>query len=689
MAELDLRYIPISYMQEYFVDKGTGDPLAAGVVTFYEDNNRTTLKPIYKLTGTPGNYTYTPIPNPNTLSSIGTIQDGSGNDVVAYFFPYDAAGNIDLYYVKIENSGAVSQFTREGQPNTATASDKESDLVNFVSNGQFLLHNNLFETGSNEEFEITSDNTIIAPGNWIYRRSPASTAKDYVEFARIGSAVITPASNPRYELHAYSILANPSDTYKGIRLRFPDVNKFSDSSGTVEFTFSFSMQNDVAIPIRLIKNFGTGGDPEEPTLFATIPISGQYEHRNVKVTFTSNVGKIIGDNNDDYIELDFQVPTATTYDIKLDNVGLIEGDKTLSTIPDTSNGQFLYRALAGSIPTPDPDGMDIGLPIRMGLNGFEFDDTEIGLIKGAATFPLSPYLLGCRGEYYRTRDRNAITGIPYRRLYEKWLAPAFYGFEPGMSIHGQTGEYLISGTIAVAEFSLEIHSGTITAPVDGTPATGFTFTSISATEYKVTVTKTGATLTAGANFIFEDRLNRKYVLWYTVDGVGSKPVVGGTHDYIPVAIVATDTADDISKKTQTAINAEYLFLPDIRGYFLRGWADGSSIDPDRATRSGWFGTTGGDKVGTFQASEYMAHDHPNSAITTTTIKGSDQDGDVLTPIGSIFGEDDTGKPYYTGTTGEGLMRSDVASSTTTVTIDDSGGLETRSVNNAVYWATRY
>ena len=35
-------------LQEYFVDKDTGFPLAAGQVFFYEDTNRSVLKNIYQ-----------------------------------------------------------------------------------------------------------------------------------------------------------------------------------------------------------------------------------------------------------------------------------------------------------------------------------------------------------------------------------------------------------------------------------------------------------------------------------------------------------------------------------------------------------------------------------------------------------------------------------------------------------------
>ncbi|TRZ64020.1 MAG: tail fiber protein [Spirochaetia bacterium] len=57
-------------------------------------------------------------------------------------------------------------------------------------------------------------------------------------------------------------------------------------------------------------------------------------------------------------------------------------------------------------------------------------------------------------------------------------------------------------------------------------------------------------------------------------------------------------------------------LPDYRGYFLRGWANGSTVDPDRASRTNRGDGTTGDNVGTKQMDEFKAHTHGSAAATT-------------------------------------------------------------------------
>lgn len=138
---LNSNYITVDGLEAYFIDKSTGQPLAGGIVNFYEDNNRTVGKLVYQLTGSPPNYTYTALPNPLILSNTGTFQDASGNNIAVYFFPYDINGNLQLYYVTVTDVLGTQQFTREGWPFSAitTSSSSATGLfTNQITNPQFV-----------------------------------------------------------------------------------------------------------------------------------------------------------------------------------------------------------------------------------------------------------------------------------------------------------------------------------------------------------------------------------------------------------------------------------------------------------------------------------------------------------------------------------------------------------------------
>ena len=118
---VDARYIPIDLAEMVFLDKDSGAPLSGGIFTTYRDNQPQTLKPMYQITGTSPNYTFTQLTDPLILSSIGTFVDSMGMPIIPYYLPWLVVNNVitdtpDFYYVVVQNSGGVNQFTRYNMP---------------------------------------------------------------------------------------------------------------------------------------------------------------------------------------------------------------------------------------------------------------------------------------------------------------------------------------------------------------------------------------------------------------------------------------------------------------------------------------------------------------------------------------------------------------------------------------------
>lgn len=140
---LDPRYTTATDLSQYLVDKTSGEPLAGGIVSFWQDNSRTTPKLVYELTGAPPNYTYTALPNPLILSNNGSFQDNSGNNIAIYYFPYDSQlpdANVQLYYISVTDADGSEQFTREAWPNISTNESEsltQTNLTNGLINPQF------------------------------------------------------------------------------------------------------------------------------------------------------------------------------------------------------------------------------------------------------------------------------------------------------------------------------------------------------------------------------------------------------------------------------------------------------------------------------------------------------------------------------------------------------------------------
>ena len=85
---LDPQYIVGINLGEVFIDRDTGEPLANGTIEFWTDNDRMIAKDVYQLTGDHPNYSYTALPNPITLSAVGTIVNSSDDNVAIYYNPY-------------------------------------------------------------------------------------------------------------------------------------------------------------------------------------------------------------------------------------------------------------------------------------------------------------------------------------------------------------------------------------------------------------------------------------------------------------------------------------------------------------------------------------------------------------------------------------------------------------------------
>ncbi len=117
-------------------------------------------------------------------------------------------------------------------------------------------------------------------------------------------------------------------------------------------------------------------------------------------------------------------------------------------------------------------------------------------------------------------------------------------------------------------------------------------------------------------------------------------------------------------------------LPDYRGEFLRGWADGSLNDPDRNSRTNRGDGTTGDNVGTKQGSQNLIHDH-------LTDEGS---GHRHTDIGRRRGDSD-GNDTPSSTTWDSSHFTGF--STTGLTVEFSGGSEARPRNVYVNYCIRF
>lgn len=573
---LDSHFVLAPSLQMYFVDKDTGLPLSNGKVYFYIDNTAV-LKPVYEISGTPPDFTYTPLPNPVTLSSVGTFQDGSGNDVLPYYFPFDGTteepGDIELYTVKVYDENAVLQFTRTGWPNYSAANvTADQDITNFVPNGQFLVHNNPASSGNLNGTQVVSQLNYgapvgnlevyqIAPGGWTYERNQGSVATDSVTFNAYQS-VTSPTGNPKFAVRIST--SGGSDSVKDLCLKFRGVNTFA---GNLPFNLYFeggsTSGGTVTLQCIIRKYFGVGGSATTESIqdsTIVLPIS-TISSFNVTLNFGLNTNKTVGTGGDDFVQVLLRLPPTSTQTVLLTDFAITLNDEILESFPAQTENQQVGAATAGALNFPSPDGTNLFLPVVLTPTGFGYDTAQIGNIVPAGNLSnfssgicTNGNLLLANGAGYVNSQFSSL-GIPYSRLGAYYLAGGSgnvpqYGTGPNFA----TG-YIVAGGTTKILFTLN-KTGSQTAPANGAVSPGFTFTSLSS----------GAT-----DFTFTSFSNGSATIVMTDKAVGvHNAVYTAVATDIPGATVATiiDAATEHTIYTATFPVAASFANPGNPGYVL-------------------------------------------------------------------------------------------------------------------------
>lgn len=308
---IDSHYIPAFSIEDVLLDKDTGAPLSGGLVYFEHDNQRGVLKPVYQITGTSPNYTYTQLPNPMTLSSIGTFEDALGNPVIPYFYPYDANLDPDYYYVRVTSSADVPQFDREAVPYISTNDPGEvlSVITNELSNPQFAEVN--FDTSTSNyvfNFSAVTDQVInIAPG-WDFIVSCPSSGTLTV-------SQLTPAGSLNLPTNPSTLLQIASTGLSKLQLRqrlYGSPNLWG--SGYIAGTFVAKTYSGTPAVLTMYYSQSGGAVIDQEIVTAELDSSGVY------AAYPGSSGYIPSSSNPDtfpdaYVDIYFEIPLSIQIDL--------------------------------------------------------------------------------------------------------------------------------------------------------------------------------------------------------------------------------------------------------------------------------------------------------------------------------------------------------------------------------------
>jgi hypothetical protein len=378
-------------LQDYFVDKTTGTPLAAGIVTCYQDNSRTTLKNWYYQTGSPGSYTYTQLPNPLTLSAVGTISDANGVDTIPFFYPYDENDDstVQTYYITVDSSTGTRQFTRQNFPfvSQEAVNNNVPTLDNVITNNVFY-HN----IGSLNLTNVT--NTVLAPSqhdgymasnlNDIRFVKSVNGATDTVTFTSFGlnNDPLVDDITPEYYLNLQCSATQAGETRKSVLIPISFHIKTLES---VNATVTIQGQNvagstSSTITLNIYQFTGTGAlSPSVTTVVDTIQLTNSWQKYSKNFTFPSSQGLTLSSAGDDAFFLEIGYPLSSTFDINIAKPSIYLSDEVPTNDFDT------YDEIDTVINSPRTGD------IRTSLNSFQpfgwilMNDGTVGNASSGAT----------------------------------------------------------------------------------------------------------------------------------------------------------------------------------------------------------------------------------------------------------------------------------------------------------------
>lgn len=309
-------------LQDSFVDKD-GTPMAAGVITCYRDNSRTTLKNWYyqssNFADSSGNYTFSALPNPLTLSAAGTICDINGVDTIPFFYPYDESDQTQPqpYYITIVNHDQTNQITRPNfpyNPNEVTP-DQEGSVDNYIINNGFWRNAGTVNLNTVTQMIVCPsqhDGFRFPDIQFIKNNTSGQDTLTFTKFPLGSDPILVGDITPEYYINHTCSNSPSAETQKCYQ--FP-ISLHVNTLNAIAYTVTIQAQNiggtatgENVIGLYILQDTGSGTSVPAPFLISNITVNTAWTKYEFTATFPNTAGLTLSGGANDALYLQVQMP---------------------------------------------------------------------------------------------------------------------------------------------------------------------------------------------------------------------------------------------------------------------------------------------------------------------------------------------------------------------------------------------
>ncbi len=440
-------YLLAASIDQTFTDT-QGQPLVAGTVSFFIDTQRTTPKAVFKQKGSPGAYTYVR----QDFNGVVTLDAGGKIEGALYYYPYDADGNLELYYVIVKDSVGQQIETREGWPSAHTHSgpgptpggpDTTKLTKNIITNGQFSFNS----VNPAEQAATFNSATYVAAGWSFDSDAPSYPA---VVFDNIQSENL--AGSPALAIRITTTKVDSTQKKHNLVQNLGTVNIYEGDT----LTFSMNAKNmaasgTVQTIVNLVRHYDSS-DADDTIQIGEFDVTTTRSNYTKQITLPA-ITKSIGGGS--YLRLELVVGLGVTSDVEYTNMLLLEGavsSPVYPEIPEMIDRAEGFAYIQGDPRSSYPSGGETTITAEnyAPYNNLAVgDNNDIEYVNHTGEIILASKnskrndFLACDGSTLKISGNNGY--VDYRRLY------SVIGDDFGATVSGDITAKASGATVTVDE----------------------------------------------------------------------------------------------------------------------------------------------------------------------------------------------------------------------------------------------